>query len=400
MRSPYWIALIDLAIRDKRWDQASQTLAEAEKKLGDRAALRLDRAALDSQRRERRRRTDPKLAEKSKDFSAQDQVGLWRGLVSASLAVDDVPQAERLCQLLMAQLPGDLSVRLELFTLAHDTNDVKLMDSALEEIGRVESSGPIWHYATALRLFSPYNEKPRCRSRGTGRQGQVQSPPPDKQRQAGPAPGPGSPCRGPAVAAQLVSGAASRGADLRRVTPGRRGLGQVSRGRPAGRKQPRSCPARPATCSTPRASMPRPMPCSANSKAKRCRSPPSFSASNPGFSAGCRTIRGPSKPRNRWQRLPRTIATTFGSRNFSASSASPTRPKKPCSRQVCSTKRPRRPGWPWSSSSSARARRTAPKRPWPADARKSPRPRPRSPWPRAWRSWARPTKQASSTPWH
>ena len=42
--------------------------------------------------------------------------------------------------------------------------------------------------------------------------------------------------------------------------------------------------------------------------------------------------------------------TTCRSRNFSASTASPARPKKPYGRQVCSTKRPRRSWWPRSSS--------------------------------------------------
>ncbi|MGO9110402.1 MAG: tetratricopeptide repeat protein, partial [Thermoguttaceae bacterium] len=129
-------------------------------KLGDRAALRVARAQLLSGKGEKGAAEQiRKLAEKSKDFSKQDEVGLWQGLMSASLAVDDIPQAERLCQLLMAELPSDLNVRLELFTLAHETKDVKLMDATLEEIRRVESSGPIWHYATALRLVFSYNEK-------------------------------------------------------------------------------------------------------------------------------------------------------------------------------------------------------------------------------------------------
>src|SRR5208337_857467 len=95
----YWNALVNLAIYDKRWDQASQTLEEAEKKLGDRAELRLARARLLASKGEKGAAEQiRKLAEKSKDFSAQDQVALWRGLVSASLALEDIPQAERLCQ--------------------------------------------------------------------------------------------------------------------------------------------------------------------------------------------------------------------------------------------------------------------------------------------------------------
>ncbi len=60
----YWMALINLAIRDNRWEQAGQTLDEAEKKFGDRAALRLARAVLDPQRPERRRGAAPQARRK------------------------------------------------------------------------------------------------------------------------------------------------------------------------------------------------------------------------------------------------------------------------------------------------------------------------------------------------
>jgi len=150
----FWIALVDLAVRDNQWDRARESLEAAEKQFGDRAVLRLARARYLVRKGEKgAAEAIRKLAEKCKDFSAQDQAQVWRELVWASLAVDDLPQAERLCQLLVAQLPGDLGVRLDLFDLAAQANDVKLMDAALEEIRRVESNGPIWHYATALRLM-------------------------------------------------------------------------------------------------------------------------------------------------------------------------------------------------------------------------------------------------------
>jgi tetratricopeptide (TPR) repeat protein len=180
----YWIALVNLAIRENQWDKAGQSLEEAEKKFGDRATLRLARAQFWTRKGQKGAAEQlRKLAEKSKDFSPQEQVGLWQGLVSASLAVDDIPQAVRLCQLLMALLPGDLNVRLELFTLARETNDVKLMDTTLAEIGRVESSGPIWHYATALRLVFSYNEMhavPAVQPAGEA----GKSPPSDEQGKA------------------------------------------------------------------------------------------------------------------------------------------------------------------------------------------------------------------------
>jgi tetratricopeptide (TPR) repeat protein len=149
----FWITLVDLAMRDNRWDRARQILEEAQKELGDRVALRLTRARYLIRRGEKGAAEQiRKLAEKSPDISAQDQVQLWRNLVPAALAADDFPEAEQLCQLLLAQSHDDLLVRLELFDLAAQANDVKLMDTALDEIQKIPGSEPIWHYAKALRL--------------------------------------------------------------------------------------------------------------------------------------------------------------------------------------------------------------------------------------------------------
>ena len=149
-------------------EQAEGHWLEATKRFGDRADLRFARARYLVRKGEKNAAERiRKLAEKSKNFSAQDQVQLWRDLAPASLAADDIPQAERLCQLIMAQLPGDLRVRLELFDLAVQANDVKLMDTVLDEVRRVENGGPIWHYATALRLIFSPSEKRDASAAGT-----------------------------------------------------------------------------------------------------------------------------------------------------------------------------------------------------------------------------------------
>ena len=150
----FWVAEIDLALRDNRWERAGQLLAEAEKQLGDSLVLRLVRARYLVLKGEKDAAEQlRKLAENTKEFSAADQVRLWRALASASLVVNDFAQAERLWQQVMAKLPGDLRVRLELFDMAAQARDAKLMDTALHEIDLVESSGPIWNYAMALRLI-------------------------------------------------------------------------------------------------------------------------------------------------------------------------------------------------------------------------------------------------------
>jgi cellulose synthase operon protein C len=150
----FWIAEADLALRDNGLDRAKQILDEAEKQFGDRVLLRLARAQYLARKGEKGAAEQLRqLAEKTKEFSRPDQLRLWRGLARAALVVDDAAQAERLCRLLMAELPSDLRVRLELFDLAAQTKDFPLMDAALDEIRQVENGGPIWHYAQALRLI-------------------------------------------------------------------------------------------------------------------------------------------------------------------------------------------------------------------------------------------------------
>jgi tetratricopeptide (TPR) repeat protein len=150
----FWLAGIDLAIRGKHWDQANQLLEGAAKQFGDRVPLRLARANYLARKGEKDSgEVLRKLGEKSKEFSRQDQQRLWRGMLPAVLAVKDFFQAQQLCRLLMAEYPDDLRVRLELFDLAAQAKDFQLMDTALDEIQRVESGGPIWHYASAFRLM-------------------------------------------------------------------------------------------------------------------------------------------------------------------------------------------------------------------------------------------------------
>ncbi len=178
----FWSAEIDLALRDSHWERASQLLAEAEKQLGDSLVLRLVRTKCVVLKGEKDVAEQlRKLAEKTDDFSKADKVRLWQSLASASLAVNDFAQAEQLWQRVMAELPGDLRVRLDLFDMAAQARDAKLMDSALQEIDRVESGGPIWHYAKALRLIDYGGAKGSAAAPAAKA---VNPPPLDKLRQA------------------------------------------------------------------------------------------------------------------------------------------------------------------------------------------------------------------------
>ncbi len=177
----FWIGVAGLAIRDNRWERADQVLEAAEKECGDGVALRLVRAQYLVGKGEKDAAEQlHKLAENTKDFSRPEQDRLLRGLVAASLALNDFSQAERLGGILMADSPRDLRVRQEMFELAVQARDFKLMDAALDEIHRVESDGPIWHYAAALRLILP-SEKDRNPPAGEAQKPPQSEKQPEKQ---------------------------------------------------------------------------------------------------------------------------------------------------------------------------------------------------------------------------
>jgi cellulose synthase operon protein C len=147
-----WLALVDLAIRDGHWDRAKHILDDAQKNLGDSVSLRLARAnylgrKADKDAAEHVR----KLADGLKGTPAE-QARLWGGLLTISLHLDDFEQAQQLCRRLMAQQPGDLGLRMDLFTIAAAANDAALLDEALAKIEQIEGKGPVWHYGMAYRL--------------------------------------------------------------------------------------------------------------------------------------------------------------------------------------------------------------------------------------------------------
>ncbi len=148
-----WVVLAGLAERQGKFDEALTTLDEAEKKLGDGAALRLARVRFVPARKEAGVRALARLARGLGRFTAPEQAQLLRGLAAAYAQLGEWGEA-RSCWLKLAALePGDLGVRLVLFDVALRGDDEEAMRRRLGEIRELEGAGgPLGRYGDAAHL--------------------------------------------------------------------------------------------------------------------------------------------------------------------------------------------------------------------------------------------------------
>ena len=92
------------------------------------------------------------LAQADESFTADERTALYSGLAPLTLIIGDFEETERLCHWVAEQQPHNLRVRLLLLDLAFRADDPLIMSQVLDEVHRVESSGPLWHYGEAVRL--------------------------------------------------------------------------------------------------------------------------------------------------------------------------------------------------------------------------------------------------------
>ena len=149
-----WVALAALAQRAQDWERAAELLDETEKRLGDSAELRLARATyLVRHLGEDASAPLIRLATNTEDFPDDEQQRLYRRLASLSLQLGDFEQAERLCRLVAEEELNDLRIRLLLFDLALRSGNDESLQGLLQDVRRIEGSGPLWRYGEATRLI-------------------------------------------------------------------------------------------------------------------------------------------------------------------------------------------------------------------------------------------------------
>lgn len=150
-----WLAQAALAQRRQQWEKADQLLRDAEQKFEDSLSLRLAQARSLVQRGgdEANARLQ-KLAAKPHRFSAEDAQQLAIGLAVLAFQTGDPQLARDLCQQAAAKAPRNLQVRLWLFDLAVRSGDPNVIEPSLDEIRKIEGSGPLWHYGRAIYLHA------------------------------------------------------------------------------------------------------------------------------------------------------------------------------------------------------------------------------------------------------
>lgn len=162
----YRIGLALLAERQGDWEQAEQTLNQAEQELAGQIdsliELRIARAG--SLIRRRRASGDEAgpgpwgldtLAEDVDSFSPAQRLELWQALLAVARRSNTLGPAAGLCQRILEEDPENLDIWLLRFTLAHAANDVPAMDQAARAIRRIHDSEAVWRYTQAIRLVFP-----------------------------------------------------------------------------------------------------------------------------------------------------------------------------------------------------------------------------------------------------
>jgi tetratricopeptide (TPR) repeat protein len=149
----FWLALAMLADRRDEPERVQEILHDARATLGDSVPLRITQARIavgrqGAEAKEALRR----LASAGDGFSNADRVALFGGLAGLTLAIGDYEETERLCNLVAAEEPSNLRIRLLLFDVAFRTGRTKTMEQVLVQVQQIERSGPLWHYGEAVRL--------------------------------------------------------------------------------------------------------------------------------------------------------------------------------------------------------------------------------------------------------
>lgn len=157
-RSPksveYRLGLSVFAERRGDFDEAQRLLDEAKKDLGDSVELRL------AQARHLQVRRDPEIQEKLRKltegadaFSEDERLKLYTGVAAVSMALNDFDETERLLRLVARENQSLLQVRLQLFDLALVSKRTSALEDLIKEIERIEGTGPLWNYATAVHSY-------------------------------------------------------------------------------------------------------------------------------------------------------------------------------------------------------------------------------------------------------
>jgi predicted Zn-dependent protease len=149
---PAWLALADAESRAGDYERADEILADAKKRFGDRAAVRLGKARLLVERgRTGDREAIKNLANDDAGLSADERGRLHRDLAEVWLRLGDAREARRLLERAAAEMPRDLRSRSLLLDL--DLRESNLADARKRLAEMKELEGPAGVQSAHAELY-------------------------------------------------------------------------------------------------------------------------------------------------------------------------------------------------------------------------------------------------------
>lgn len=162
-----WCAIIDVAVREGRQQDALAVLAEAEKKIGDRVELRLARTRLEVLVRGRDAR--PALEALTANLAPlprADQVRLLREMAELWTRLGDTDAAERCWRQFLERRPGDLRGRVLLLELLLASGRISQAQQLVSELRQLEgNNGVLRRYGEAAVWTEQARRHPKALDR-------------------------------------------------------------------------------------------------------------------------------------------------------------------------------------------------------------------------------------------
>ena len=184
----FWLAIAELSLRENDPTQAETSLAEAEKKFGDRVDIRLLKGRIAEIRDGKSAvKFVRSLEQKVEGFSTAEQYRLLLGLSTLYGRLSAMDETRRVLSELARRSPEDLAVQLQLLDALAEVNDQKAIEALVDQIRRQEGEdGATWRYADAVRqhLLAIKGNNPAAEVAARSRLAEVRSRRPDWERVA------------------------------------------------------------------------------------------------------------------------------------------------------------------------------------------------------------------------
>ena len=149
-------ALISLQIENKAWDEVERSLDRAGESLKNSVTGRLERARYLTRRYGKEVDVSEleRLSVPDAEWDSSQKFQLASGFAIYFLSLEDLERAAKYAKVVADSEEGhsNLLIHLLLFELAFRSNDLAGMAFPLEQVKRIEGTGPIWRVGEAIRL--------------------------------------------------------------------------------------------------------------------------------------------------------------------------------------------------------------------------------------------------------